>query len=71
MDAEAQERIEGDRDAQIPASEGNKQRQKLSRLNITHPVQWTDTELEDSYNVKRGKTKNRKSALKKLHEPDD
>ena len=71
MDTESQERRKGDPNAHVPASEGNKPRQKLSRLNITHPVQWTDPELEDSYNVKRGKTKNRKSALKKLHEPDD
>ncbi len=51
-----------------PASESNKARQKRSRQNITHPIQFTDKSLEDTYNQKRNIPKsNRKSELRRLH----
>ena len=52
-----------------PASTGNKERQARSRLNITHPVRWDDSELEETYNVRR-KHQNKKSALTELHDSD-
>ncbi len=71
MGSNAEEQRESGIDAQRHASGSNKQRQAMSRLNITHPVRWSDPELEDSYNIKRRNTKDRKSDLKRLHESDD
>lgn len=63
------------KDADTPAggvaSEGNRQRQAVSRRNITHPIQWSDPELEKSYNVKRDRAGDRRSALKSLHAQDE
>lgn len=53
-----------------PASSSNRARQATSRLNITHPVQWQDAELERTYNIDR--THRDKSAeLKRLHRQGD
>ena len=52
-----------------PASAGNRARQTRSRLNITHPVQWDDAALEQSYNVDRAH-RDKVAELKRLHRPD-
>ena len=55
-------------DSSAPASESNRARQSRSRLNITHPVRFTDEELEKAYNRERSVPKSdRKSELRRLH----
>lgn len=51
-----------------PASQSNRARQKRSRRNITHPIQFADESLEKTYNVERDIPKtDRKSELRRLH----
>ena len=51
-----------------PASASNRARQNLSRKNITHPIRWTDKDIESATNRRRKIDKrDRKSELRRLH----
>jgi len=51
-----------------PASESNRSRQARSRLNITHPIRWSDDALEKTYNRKRNVDKTKRNVeLRRLH----